>query len=200
MMTITTTMKKNEKYGKMVGKCTCKFHLSFDMLQIAEVRNNCACNDCLARDLMPTSVHRPPCCLHQRRQVHLPPYKTTLYIRQGLRRQRERLQNAMSMHTQGWNTARVWRTTTTSATTSMKEETVVLEFVSANPTASDFKLVSKAYWAGKEATPASLAPAAASLAGRRARGPSPALPLPRLAGQGVLGPVPAVPLLRQPRQ
>ena len=86
MMTITTTMKKNKKYGKMVEKCMCKFHLSFDMLQITEVRNDCACNDGLAKDMMPKSVHWPPCSLQQRRQVRSPPSKTTSYIRQGLRR------------------------------------------------------------------------------------------------------------------
>jgi hypothetical protein len=200
MMTITTAMKKNEKYGKMVGKCTCRFHLSFDMLQIVEVRNNCACNNDLARELMPTSVHRPRCSLHHRCQVHSPPCKTTSYIRQGLRWQKERLQNAMSIYTQGRSTARVWRTTMTWATASTKEETTAPEFVSANRMASDFKLVSEAYWARKETTPASLVPAVASLAGQRAWGPSLALPLPRLAGQGVLGRRPPVPLLRQPRQ
>jgi hypothetical protein len=76
MTTIMMMMKKNERYGRMVRRCTCKYQQNFYTLLIVGIRSACACIVDLTKEVMQKSLQLLPRSLHLRRPVqhsHLKP-------------------------------------------------------------------------------------------------------------------------------
>jgi hypothetical protein len=75
--TIMKMMKKNQRYGRMVRRCTYRFHLSFYTLPNAGGRRACACNAKLVEDLMQRCLHHPHLYLNHRLELPWPHSKPT---------------------------------------------------------------------------------------------------------------------------
>jgi hypothetical protein len=99
MMTITMTMRKIHKYGKMVKTCTCRYRLNYCTLLIAGGRSKCACNAPLPTDLMRRPLHQLPLSSHLHHIVLHAHSQATFYKEPAKPQHRHGLQDALILRT-----------------------------------------------------------------------------------------------------